>query len=315
METTTVRQQAAAFTTQIQTRRRRPVRSATVKSYQSHLNKWILPLFGDKRLSQIENGVVRNFIQKLSEAGLSAASITSIFNVVKLIVASATDENGNQLFPRQWNHEFCDIPVVNPANQDAPTVPAAAVEKAVASANGTDKALYALLAGSGLRVGEALSLMAGPDDGRNSFWQPETAILMIRTTLTSKGIQDTTKTQAGVRQVDLAPELNTFLCQQLLDGNLPSNGLLFRSQTGGLFRIQTAYEHLQKAGIDEGFHSFRRFRITHLESQNVPKGLQMFWTGHAAGDVHESYIKMGANVEIRKDWAKRAGLGFQLEVA
>jgi len=314
METTTVRQQAATFMTQIQTRRRQPVRSATVKSYQSHLTKWVLPLLGDKDLSQIENGAVKNFIQKLSEAGLSAPSITKIFTVVKMIVASAVDENGNELYPRKWNHEFVDLPVVNPADQDAPTVPLVALETALVRAKGADKALYAILAGTGVRIGEALSLMVGPDDGRNSFWQPETATLTIRTTLTSHGIQDGTKTQAGQRQVDLAPDLNTFLSTMLLDNDLPSTGLLFRSQTGGPFRIQTAYEHLQKVGIDEGFHSFRRFRITHLESQNVPKGLQMFWTGHAAGDVHESYIKMGSNLEVRKDWAKKAGLGFQLGV-
>jgi len=304
-----LKQQAETFIRQIQNRRRNPVRPATVRAYQAHLSKWILPLLGHLDLSQVENGMAKTFIQSLSETGLSAASINSIFSTLKMVVASAVDANGNELYPRKWNHEFIDLPTVVAANQDAPIVPAAVVETALGRAQRQDKALYALLAGSGARMGEVLALMVGPDDGQNSFWDPETATLTIRTTLTRGKIQMAPKTEAGVRKVDLAPELNTFLCQLLL----PHQGLLFTSGVGGPVRPNTAYEHLKAAGITEGFHAFRRFRITHLESVGCPPGLQRLWTGHAANDVHEKYIKMGENLEVRKTWAQRAGLGFSLE--
>ena len=306
----TLKQQAETFMAQIQTRRRNPVRQATVKAYRSHLDKWILPLLGGEDLAKIENGLVKNFIRKLSEAKLSAASITSIFNVVKQIVASAVDENGNRLYERTWNADFLDLPVINPASQKSPCVASDAIQKAVETAKGQDKALYALLAGSGLRIGEALALMTGPDDGKNSFWQPETGVVTIRTTVVNGKIQTSPKTEAGNRQVDLSEELNVFLTSHIET----KIGLLFASAAGSPMRQMTAYEHLKKVGIP-GFHSFRRFRITHLDTVGVPPGLQRFWTGHAAGDVHETYIKMGGKIEERKEWAKRAALGFQLEAA
>jgi hypothetical protein len=40
--------------------------------------------------------------------------------------------------------------------------------------------------------------------------------------------------------------------------------------------------------------------------------LMKFWTGHAAADISERYIKMGSEIEVRKAQAERVGLGFQL---
>jgi len=306
----TLKQQAEKFMTQIKARRRNPVRLATAAAYQSHLNKWILPLLGSEDLAKIENGVVKNFIQKLTESDLKPASITAILTVVKMVVASAVDENGNQLFPRVWNHEFLDTPIISKSEQDAPILPLKALETAIKRAKGTDKALYALLAGTGLRVGEALALMVGPDDGKNSFWQPETKTLVVRTTVVKGKIQDGPKTEAGIRVVDLSEELNVFLTNNL---SQTETGLLFKSEKGGIVRTNTAYEHLENVGIKEGFHAFRRFRITHLEGVNCPPGLQRFWTGHSASDTHEGYIKFGEKIQERKDWVERAGLGFRLE--
>ena len=45
---------------------------------------------------------------------------------------------------------------------------------------------------------------------------------------------------------------------------------------------------------------------------DVPRGLAMFWTGHAAGDVHANYIKLGKDIKARRDWAEKAGIGFEL---
>jgi integrase len=305
----TFKTQADIFLAGIQNRRRNPARAATVKAYRSFLNGHILPIIGEKEVSQVENGTLKSLVVELVKSGLKPASITSVVSVVKQVVGSAVDENGNQLYPRKWNNDFLDLPVIKPAEQDAPIVPVKTLEKALGRAKGTDKALYALLAGTGLRVGEALALMVGPDDGKNSFWVPESGILTIRTTLTNGKIQPSPKTEAGIRQVDLDPKLNGFLLSHL--DTTP--GLLFKSEIGGTVRTNTAYEHLRSVGIKEGFHSFRRFRLTHLDAVGVPQGLQRYWAGHSAGDVHESYVKMGEKIEERKNWAVKAGLGFQLE--
>jgi hypothetical protein len=40
--------------------------------------------------------------------------------VVKMVVASAVDEQGEQIYPRKWNHEFIDLPVVEQGKQNTP---------------------------------------------------------------------------------------------------------------------------------------------------------------------------------------------------
>src|ERR1700676_2690487 len=78
---------------------------------------------------------------------------------------------------------------------------------------------------------------------------------------------------------------------------------------------------LEKLGIEkQGFHGFRRFRVTHLESNSVPPALVRYWTGHAkSGDgevvrqtVADRYIKMAKDTKFRADIAERIGLGFVL---
>jgi len=40
-------------------------------------------------------------------------------NLTKLIVSSAIDDNGDELYPRKWNNDFIDLPVIE--NQKQPT--------------------------------------------------------------------------------------------------------------------------------------------------------------------------------------------------
>ena len=78
---------------------------------------------------------------------------------------------------------------------------------------------------------------------------------------------------------------------------------------------------LEKLGIErQGFHGFRRFRVTYLESSSVPPALVKYWTGHAKssdGDgvrqtVTDKYVKMGKDTKFRAEVARRIGLGFEL---
>jgi len=157
------------------------------------------------------------------------------------------------------------------------------------------------LGGTGLRIGEALALRVGPDDGINSFWSTQMGTLTIRTTMVNGQIQPNTKTKAGTRIVDLDPSLCSFLCAQFAG----CEGRLFHCSESTLRRRLTAL------GIP-GFHSLRRFRITHLQGNNVPGTLIKFWAGHAASDVTERYTKIGSQIEERRSWSEKAGLGFQL---
>jgi integrase len=75
---------------------------------------------------------------------------------MKLVVASATDDNGDELFSRKWSHEFLDMLLVE--NQHQPTFTPEGMKAIAQKADGEAQVLYSLLAGTGLRIGEALGL-------------------------------------------------------------------------------------------------------------------------------------------------------------
>ena len=218
--------------------------------------------------------------------------------MVKLVISSALDEQGNELYPRTWNNDFIDLPVIQ--GQKAPVATVAGIQKALGEAKGQDRALVALLAGTGLRINEALALTAAD-------WDRENMTLFVTKTIIDGDVQNSTKTEAGQREIDLDPTLNAFL-----DEALPSEGLLFRSATGGIVRINTLYEHFEKMGVP-GFHSFRRFRVTQLRKTGIPEGLVQSWIGHAGKSITDRYDKIAQDVVARKQFAAQAGLGFQLE--
>jgi hypothetical protein len=57
---------------------------------------------------------------------------------------------------------------------------------------------------------------------------------------------------------------------------------------------------------------FRHFRITELETAEVPAALQHAWSGHAKSHVSEVYKKLLKQREWRLRWAEKAGTGFTL---
>ena len=91
-------------------------------------------------------------------AGLSPKTIVNYSQVVKLVVASAVNAEGNQLYPRKWNHDFIGIPLVQKEKQHRPTVTETELGEILTDVSERYRILFTLLAGTGLRIGEALGL-------------------------------------------------------------------------------------------------------------------------------------------------------------
>lgn len=244
-------------------------------------------------------------ISKMHEAGLSPKTITTYLGLVKLVVASALDKNGEQLFLRKWNHEFIDLPVVG--NQRQPVFTSEMVGKILQKAEGQDRVLLALLAGTGLRVGEALGLELKhlSDDCQTvtveqSCWQ---------------GAIQTPKTKNAYRQVDLSPDLANLLNAFVTNRR---SGLLFANKEGkplsqtNLLR-RSLHPNLKELGAEKaGFHAMRRFRSTWLRKQRAPEDLIKFWLGHSESSITDSYSKLADDVEFRKQVAEKVGTGFEV---
>jgi integrase len=155
---TTFRQQAEWWMESLSTRRRRPLKPATVYGWQHCLDRWILPNLAHKLVSEVGNGALRQFVEILSAAGLAPKTIVNVVTVVKFVVASAVDEEGDQIHPRVWNYEFIQLPLVIKGKQNRPTVTEAEVSGLLNSLKERYAVLVALVAGTGLRIGEALAV-------------------------------------------------------------------------------------------------------------------------------------------------------------
>jgi integrase len=292
---TTFKEQADIFIQESRMRGRKPVRESTIKTYQALLNSTILPLIGDTPLAAIDNGILRSLVAQMRTSKRTAATINLVVSLVKSVIKSAVDpRTGERLYPREWNNDFIDLPDVDPRVQNAPVACRKALQAAIRQAIPRNKALYALLAGAGLRIAEAQSLLVGSDDGQSNYWVPSESVIKIRQA----------KTDAGIREIDLSPELNQFM---IYNNRMAHYGRVFPDS------YSTIRRKLKDAGVLDGCHSFRRFRVTHLEKMNVPPGLIRFWTGHASPDITGRYVKIGRDIEARKEWAAKAGLGFELE--
>lgn len=301
-----VREQAAVWLENGKTRNRRPFRPKTYQNYKSMIDRNINPFIGDNPINLIDNIALKSLTGKLKAKNLAPGSIQLILNIIKEIRGSAKNERGEELFPYTWDAETIDAPEVISKQQKRPIASAQAVQDAISKADKGVGSLIALLAGSGLRIAEALSVMTMiQDSGYNTVWIPEESKIIVRTQRSggylTGGKTVPVKTEAGAREVDLPEELNNFL---------KSRSESYGTQWGkseGYYRAE-----FSKLGLNGGFHSLRRFRVTHLRLQGVPDSLVHFWIGHEDSTVTGRYTEVGPEILKRKQEANRAGLGFEL---
>ena len=183
------------------------------------------------------------------------------------------------------------------------------MSKIVQKAEGQDKVLYALLAGTGLRAGEAFGLEV-------KHLSSDCQTITIEQSCWEGDIQ-TPKTKNAYRQVDLYPALADLLKSFVKDRQA---GLLFVNRAGkplyqsDLLR-RSLHPILNELGVGKaGYHAMRRFRTTWLRKQRAPEDLIRFWLGHAKQSVTDGYSKLADDVEFRRQVAGNIGTGFDVPV-
>ena len=140
---TTFREQAEWWIASLSTRKRRPVKPATVSGWQDALNAWLLPHLGDRLVADVSNKAMRELVEKMAAAGLAAKTIVSYVQVVKLVLASAVDEEGEQIYPRKWNHDFIQLSIVCREKQHRPAVTDADLNRTLPKVkSGTARSLH-----------------------------------------------------------------------------------------------------------------------------------------------------------------------------
>ena len=267
-------------------------------------------------VSAVNNGAVKRLVAIMVEE-LSAKTIQSYVGVVKAVIASAVNGEGEELYPRKWNAEFIDMPVVEKSKQNTPSF-SAEVMSALAKWKYTkEQMLFILCGATGLRIGEALGLEIDKHISSNFL------TISIKQKARHCKIENRLKTESAARQVDLHPSVAARLREFVGERR---SGFLFQSRNGrplSSSNILKRHLHpaLKKLGYlnpatgthKAGNHAFRRFRNTYLRNYtDCPPGLRQYWLGHAGRDMDDLYDKIKEDVSFRQDWAEKSGVGFEL---
>jgi len=280
----TIQDAATAWLSHLQTERRRPIKASSATVFSSYVTKWINPRLGHFKVGSVGVAVLRDFTRQLHAAALSSKSQIELSGAVKAIIASVVNDEGEPLHTRVWDNERLDLPVVNQSEQHTPIVTREQIEETIEeSSQESYKCLYAVLAGAGLRIGEALCMRLHEDGtGTSTTFDAGSAVIHVRKSLwhTTEG---TPKTPASNRDVYLPQDLATFLAQR------------FDSREGYAFGtghppcVPAARAHLDESIPGVGFHVFRRLFVSHRRAMGISAELLRAQVGHATSDITSRY--------------------------
>lgn len=285
-------------------RKREPWRETTIATYRSQLEN-LLPYIGKLPLNDIGNQVLGDVATKLIAKKLEPSTIQHAIDRAKQVRDSYQDAEGQRIYPIEWNNTVIDAPIVDRTKQKTPIASALVLQNAIQASLPVVGSLIAVLAGTGLRIKEALALTVDQESEVGNIWVPTEAKIIVRGQR-NKSAFVPTKTVAGVREIDLSPALNDFLKVHIeVLASLNACGYLFP-------KSESHYRNILDALVPGGFHALRRFRVTYIRLHGVPQPLVDYWTGHGAGTMSEIYTKVGAEIAARREHAERVGLGFEL---
>jgi integrase/recombinase XerD len=193
-----------------------------------------------------------------------------------------------------------DAAIVKKEEQHRPTVSESELEEILTNVSSERFAvLFALLAGTGLRIGEVLAL-------KTTDLSPDGRVLYVRRSIW-RGQEQQPKTPSAIRDVDIAEPLARLLKQHVAD----RPGYLFATKTGRPLGQRNVLRALHATGKKVGLHSFRRFRTETLRRARVPEDLTTMWLGHSKQTVTDFYASgLQKDEAWRQEWCDKVGLGF-----
>lgn len=297
--------------------KKRKVAPSTLYNWKNCLDTWILPtdingtLFRDLPLASIKKTVVQELIDQMVAGDLGPKSIQNYFQVVKMVISSCVNEDGEEICPRSWKKMGLVIPKIIKKKQRRPCFTNEVMNHLANSLNIKPqmRILFILCGASGLRIGEALGIRI------EKVLDGGTRIIIDQKAWHGE-IHDYLKTENGEREIDLSENVAKLLIEFIGDRK---SGLLFCTRNGkqlgqsGILR-QHLHPALEAVGFEKaGNHAFRRFRDTFLRNRtNCPEGILHFWLGWGTEGMSGHYDQIKNDVAFRKDVANRCGVGFNV---
>jgi len=177
-----------------------------------------------------------------------------------------------------------------------------AMKRIIIDSRSTHRPLYALLAETGLRIGEALGLQEQDINATNRTLQVQRSVY--------NGKVQSPKTQSAYRTLALSPKLTDILADKL-SGN--PGDFLFKSVTGtplwpDKILLRDLHPLLKDLKLEPvGFHAFRRGNATLLCSVlGCPEKIAAYRLGHQApGLTLGLYAQSWCDID--REWGPRIG--------
>ena len=276
----------------------------------SHLDKYLLPRFGTLPIAAIDERRVQEFITDLRHRKhkwpngvsrrLSPKTIRNIIGVLKMILREKVWRDWNLTMPKE---EVREQRWFTPSE----------MSQIINVATSQWKVLFATLAGTGMRCGEAfglhvedVNLAKGKITIKRGVWNGE---------------EVSPKSKNGRREVNIEPALVQMLAGHLGDRK---SGRVFATRSGTPFCKSNVRRKLNqilsKLNLPPaGLHAFRHGRVSMLRASGTPDELVKDWVGHSSlnsrrdGDVTSRYTHF--EDEFRQLMAAKTGLFAQQNLA
>jgi integrase len=276
-----------------------------IATMEGHLAKHILPRFGALAVEEITETVVQEFVADLKRTTfdwrkpngtliktyrLSRKTVLNIVGVVKLVLGR-----------KVWMTWDLDLGKPNRPKQRYFTQDQ--LRQIIEGAPHQYRILFALLGGTGMRIGEAAGLHLDDLDLDNG-------VIHVRRSVW-KGQELDPKTENAVRDIDIDPALVALLREHI---GSSQRTRLFEARNGaplaaGNIRNRILHPLLAKLGIPKaGLHAFRHSRVTVLRKNGTPVDLQKQWIGHSSLKTTDRYSHTDQELEYRREAASRVGL-------
>jgi integrase len=276
-----------------------------VATMEGHLTKHILPRFGALAVESIDETTVQEFVADLKRSTfdrrkpdgtliktyrLSRKTILNIVGVVKLVL-------GRKVW-MSW-----ELDLGKPARPKQRYFTQDQLKQIIEAAPGQYRVLFALLASTGMRIGEAAGLHLDDLDLDNG-------VIYVRRSVWN-GQELEPKTENAVREIDIDPALVTLLREHVGESRRMR---VFEVRNGsplsaGNIRNRVLQPLLAKLGIPKaGLHAFRHSRVTILRKNGTPADLQKQWIGHSSLKTTDRYSHTDQEMDYRRNAARRVGL-------
>ncbi len=261
--------------------------------YRSQLKRHILPLLGRAYLDRIDAAAAQSFLAQLLATKLEPSSVCSVGRLLLRVMARAGEEG----------FSTCRIDarrLLWPRSQSAPSAPRsfsqAEVDRILGAATGWPRAAFAMMALSGMRVGETLGLSWEDGDWSRS-------LLRVRQQA-SRGRLRVLKSRTSAAALPMHPRLAELLAAHWRDSGQPSAGLVFGLHGKPRTAEGLAQRHLRpllvKLGIPHGgAHSFRHHHCNALWAAGVPAHAIQRLMRHSTLAMTQRYSHAGEG-ELRR---------------